>query len=212
MEAPPEKGSRPQQIVLAIALLVLAALLGYRAYGPRFSAQPTQELTASQKPVDLNKAGRAELVQVPGIGPNLAEAILNHRTQVGRFESLEDLQSVRGVGPKTMEKLKPWLTVEPGPAREGDDQVVQLARKQPIAVSATGSINGNKIRPGDPPINLNTASEAELQRLQGIGPALANRIALARDTKRFEKVDDLRRVKGIGAKTLESIRPFITVD
>lgn len=60
-------------------------------------------------------------------------------------------------------------------------------------------------------IDINTASAAEFDRLPGIGPAYAERIVLDRDANGpFDGVDDLVRVKGIGPKKLEKIRPFVT--
>ena len=55
-----------------------------------------------------------------------------------------------------------------------------------------------------------SASE-QLRTLPGIGPALATRILEARRERPFRSVDDLRRVKGVGAKTLEKLRPFLEV-
>ncbi len=61
-------------------------------------------------------------------------------------------------------------------------------------------------------ININTATSQELQTLRGIGPALAQRIIEYRQTSgEFSTIDDLKNVKGIGAKTLEKIRDSIAV-
>jgi competence protein ComEA len=60
------------------------------------------------------------------------------------------------------------------------------------------------------PIDINRASEVELQLLPGIGPVLAQRIVAARAEKPFRSLDDLRRVRGIGVKTLEKLRPHAT--
>jgi competence protein ComEA len=62
------------------------------------------------------------------------------------------------------------------------------------------------------PINLNTAGVAELKNLPGIGPKLSERIVEERAKKPFRSVEDLRRVSGIGPKTIENLRPFVTVD
>ena len=63
-----------------------------------------------------------------------------------------------------------------------------------------------KLRPGDPPIDVNTAPVSELMRLPGVGPVLAERIADHRGREPFRAPDDLRKVKGIGPKTMEAIR------
>jgi comEA protein len=61
-------------------------------------------------------------------------------------------------------------------------------------------------------LNINTASEDQLQMLPGIGPAKAERVVAYR-TKRgkFQRVRDLRRVKGIGYKTVKKLEPHLTV-
>ncbi len=60
-------------------------------------------------PVDLNRADAAELETIPGIGPALAGRIVAWREANGRFRTLDDLVKVRGIGPKTLEKLRPYL-------------------------------------------------------------------------------------------------------
>ena len=56
------------------------------------------------------------LVAVPGIGPTKAQAIVDHRSAHGPFKSVDDLKSVKGIGAKRLEKLRPELTVGPAPA------------------------------------------------------------------------------------------------
>lgn len=60
-------------------------------------------------------------------------------------------------------------------------------------------------------VDVNRASAEELALLPGIGPAIAGRIVSDRSERgAFASVDELRRVKGIGAATLERVRPFAT--
>jgi len=61
-------------------------------------------------------------------------------------------------------------------------------------------------------IDLNTASEAQLESLPGIGPTLAERIVAYREeTGGFSSVEEILEVYGIGSKTFEEISPYLTV-
>ncbi|MDC0684274.1 ComEA family DNA-binding protein [Sorangium atrum] len=65
----------------------------------------------------------------------------------------------------------------------------------------------------DGKVVLNLATEADLMRLPGVGPAKAAAIlALRAKLKRFRKVDDLLRVKGLGRRSLKRLRPLVLVD
>ena len=61
-------------------------------------------------------------------------------------------------------------------------------------------------------LNLNTATQAELIALPGIGESMANRILALRRVRRFHKVDDLLQVRGIGQAKLEKLRPYVKVE
>ena len=166
--------------------------------------------------VDLNTADKSELMQVPGVGPNLADAILSHRDERGGFGSVDDLNGVHGIGGGTMDKVRPWVRVdEPGspPPTDVVPELVRLERKPPPTAAPAWetqwAARPAKLQPGDPPIDVNTADETELLKLPGIGPTISRRIVETRGLARFEIAEDLRRVNGIGKKTMDKIRPYV---
>jgi competence protein ComEA len=63
--------------------------------------------------IDINRARAADLELLPGVGPMLARRIVEQRAARGRFVAAEDLLSVRGIGPRTLERLRPLLAFEP---------------------------------------------------------------------------------------------------
>ena len=62
-------------------------------------------------PVDLNTATAEELDTLPGVGPSTAQAIIDYRTEHGRFRSVEDLLDVRGIGDAKLAELRPRVIV-----------------------------------------------------------------------------------------------------
>jgi competence protein ComEA len=69
-------------------------------------------LKPASRTVNLNTASAAELEVLPGIGPAMARRILEYRSRYGRFSSIDQLDQVKGIGPKTLEKLRPLVRVE----------------------------------------------------------------------------------------------------
>ena len=71
---------------------------------------------AEDPPVDLNTAGAEELDTLPGIGPVLAERIIQYREEHGPFASVEELDEVKGIGASVLENIGDRATV--GEAKE----------------------------------------------------------------------------------------------
>ena len=61
--------------------------------------------------VDLNRADAAALQTIPGIGPSKAQRILEYREASGPFAKIEDIKNVSGIGNKTFESIRDYLTV-----------------------------------------------------------------------------------------------------
>lgn len=73
------------------------------AANPSGPASPASQTTSAV--IDVNQADAAGLESLPGIGPALAAAIIEHRTTVGPFSSVEELVTVSGIGPATLARL-----------------------------------------------------------------------------------------------------------
>jgi len=63
-------------------------------------------------PIDVNTASADALEAIPGIGPHTAASILADRDENGAFSAVEDLDRVRGIGPATVERLRPFVRVD----------------------------------------------------------------------------------------------------
>jgi len=61
--------------------------------------------------VNLNTASSSQLDSLPGIGPAYAQRIIEYREANGGFKSVDEIQNVKGIGPKTFDKLKDQITI-----------------------------------------------------------------------------------------------------
>jgi len=62
--------------------------------------------------VNINTASIAELETLPGIGPALAQKIVDHRAEHGPFATIEAILDVSGIGPAKFEAIRDWITVQ----------------------------------------------------------------------------------------------------
>ncbi len=151
----------------------------------------TTPLAAGER-VDVNRDPEVELARLPGVGPALARRIIQAREERA-FTRPEDLLRVPGIGDATLERIREHVEVGAAPS----------GIPSPLPRSGSGAPDR---------IDLNRASEEELEQLPGVGPALAGRIAEARRERGgFRTVEELLEVSGIGPATLDRIRPLATV-
>ncbi|TFG47013.1 MAG: ComEA family DNA-binding protein [Gemmatimonadales bacterium] len=147
--------------------------------------------------LDPDRATIAELLRLPKVGPALARAIVADREAKGPFQSAKGLDRVPGIGPKLLEAVSPYLTFPGGAIGGGGDEAGR--------------------RPGEPGpdggrLDLNAATDRELESLPGIGPALAGRIISYRESHGgFADIGELRAVPGIGSRLLGRLTPLLTV-
>ena len=78
------------------------------------ASPPTGSSTSTETSgtmVNVNTADEALLDTIPEVGPATAQAIIDYRTQIGSFTSVEQLIDVSGIGPATLESMRPFVTV-----------------------------------------------------------------------------------------------------
>lgn len=80
---------------------------------PTPTSSPSEsETSISRGLININTASQAELETLPGIGPALAQRIIEYRELHGGFPTIEDLQNVSGIGPAVFEDIRDLITVE----------------------------------------------------------------------------------------------------
>ena len=95
-------------------------------------------------------------------------------------------------------------------AQVKDGEHIRVPSRDDPAAKPT-SASGGPASGGTGPVDINTATQAELEELPGIGPATAQKIITAREEAPFAAVDELRSRGVLGEKTFEKLRPLITV-
>jgi competence protein ComEA len=207
--------------IAALALMITLTLNPAATY-----AQAKKDL------VDLNKASEKELEALKGVGPATAKKIIENRP----YKSADEL-SKAGVPAKTIQDLKPFVTVGPAapapkPAKKVEKAAAKPAEvtekaaktektkpakekaasaekaKAPAAEKAKAAEKAApKLAPGQK-VNINTATKEQLEALPEIGPAKAQAIIEGRP---FQKPEDIMKVKGIKEGTFGKIKDYITV-
>ncbi|WP_291317075.1 helix-hairpin-helix domain-containing protein [Desulfuromonas sp.] len=98
-----------KQLICMCVMLLLAALAGPAA---SFAAPQKSEVVESIATLNVNAAGAEELESLPGIGKVTAERIVAYRSEHGDFATPDDLVHVKGIGEKTLEKIRYLVSVK----------------------------------------------------------------------------------------------------
>ena len=198
----------PHAVQATLFLIVISAIIGLLTHS-LLHGNVQRPLPFSgetlQTRLDLNRATRAELMLLPGVGENMAQRIEAYRILYGPYTSVDELRKVPGIGPLTVERLRPWLVVHASTAKAPPP-----TEPPPRSLKIELPRNDSKEESLTAPIDVNSASVEELQKLPGIGPKLSQRIVDTREKAIYKNIDELRRVPGIGPKTLAKIKPYVT--
>lgn len=143
--------------------------------------------------ININTASVTQLKNLPRIGVVRAQAIVDYRTKNGLFKRCTDLKKVKGIGKKTYKKLEKLISIR------GRNNI---------------SFSEDDVKDDDPTgrVNLNFAMPEDFKLLPNIGKSKANLIIQYRKTSGyFNVISDIKKVKGIGPKTFDKLKYFITV-
>jgi DNA uptake protein ComE-like DNA-binding protein len=154
----------------------------------------------SQAKVDLNSATESQLVDLPGVGKATAKKIIAGRP----YSSVSDL-SKAGVSSATITKITPLVTV--GSAGGAASSSKSAAPDSSTAMTPKKSAKADSPSASSGPVDLNTASEADLIALPGVGKATAAKIIAGRP---YSSVSDLSKA-GVSKATITKIQGQVTV-
>lgn len=117
-----------ERILIVIALLLCAVIIGYNAFfvpevtsptviyvqsQPAGSATATDEEYTPAAPLNLNTATQQQLIDtLPDVGEVTAQRIIQYREEHGVYQTVDELKQVEGIGEKTFAKIKPYVVVE----------------------------------------------------------------------------------------------------
>ena len=79
------------------------------------ASTPSVRALRDGQALDLNRAQAGDLVLLPGVGPKLAQRIVEERVRRGGFRKPEELLEVKGIGPATFQRLQPFVQVTAAP-------------------------------------------------------------------------------------------------
>jgi competence protein ComEA len=161
---------------------------------PAKTGSTSSDAQAGGAKVDLNTATDKDLEQLPGVGTATAKKII-----AGRPYASVDGLSAAGISSRTIKKIKDLVTVSGEAPTTATPVAVSPSAKTPVA-AADDQAGGAKL-------DLNTATDKDLEQLPGVGPATAKKIIAGRP---YTSVDGLSKA-GVSSKTIKKIQNLVTV-
>ncbi|GEM_PF-592126 len=140
--------------------------------------------------IDVNAASFEELQELPQVGPATAKSILEYREAGNQFRTIDDLEEISGIGPTTIENIRPEATVGP------DAIAADLPEEE-----------------AGPGIDINEAGIEELQELPRVGEVTAEAIITYREQQGgIGSLEELKRIDGLGPATIQQLEDYVRLD
>jgi len=194
-------------LAAAAGCLVLAIVLATNATGGTAVDASGRDAAGSGAPGDGGATSDGDTIVVDVVGAVLRPGVyhLPRGSRVGDAIAVAGGYGPRVAADRVDRELNLAALVHDG------DQVMVPSRDDVSAGSGAGSGAGGEAGAGGPLIDLNTATEAELEGLPGIGPVTASKIAASRSATPFRSIQELLDRKLVGQKTFDAIKALVTV-
>lgn len=103
--------TRIQSLAFLLSIFICAAMSGYSGFLCTGAADNKEKIVLEDK-VNPNTDTAASMIRLPSFGAAKARAIIEYRRSGNLFRSAEDLDNIKGIGPKTVETVRPYLRFE----------------------------------------------------------------------------------------------------
>ena len=191
--------------MLRLWLPVWSVVLGLVLAVPSIPIHAQTKTKAAAKLLDLNAASEADLEALPGVGEATAKKIIAGRPYAGT-DVAKALEGA-GVSKATIKKVAPLVTLGGSGGAAAGGAAAAGAAAGGAAAGGTAATPKTKTAPSSAKVDLNTATEEELEGLKGVGPATAKKII---DGRPYTSVQDLKKA-GLSDKLIASLGSHVTV-
>ena len=188
-------------LVLFTLLLVLGLAPSTAFAAAKDKKKSSQKQEQSTEKVDVNTASQAELEALPGVGEATAKKIIE-----GRPYSSVSALSKAGISDATLTKIRPLVKASRGSSSESAKTESADTEKSSRSAKKSSKSESESSSKASGNVDLNAASQSELEALPGVGAVTAKKIIAGRP---YSSVDDLSKA-GVSAKTVEKIRGSVT--